>query len=283
MTERWSVCLARALLLVCLLMPAGPQAQTDFPDGLGVGLGAGLKAAGQSVVMEVVDGDTVALADGRELRLVGIQAPKLPLGRKGFTAWPLAEEARQALADLVQGREVTLAYGGAKRDRYGRLLAHLARGDGLWVQCEMLRRGLARVYLFRDNRAAAAELLACERDARAARRGIWAHPFYAVRRPEETADLIGSFQLVEGRVRQAAEVRGKVYLNYGPDHRTDFTVSIAPRERRAFDKAGVDLLDLEGHRIRVRGWLSRRNGPMIEASHPEQIELLAEQIGEAEE
>lgn len=49
---------------------------------------------GESVsVAAVVDGDTVVLAtplDGaREIRLVGIQAPKLPLGRKNFPTWLL--------------------------------------------------------------------------------------------------------------------------------------------------------------------------------------------------
>jgi hypothetical protein len=29
-----------------------------------------------------------------------------------------------------------------------------------------------------------------------------------------------------------------------------------------------------GREIRVRGWLEFYNGPMIEATHPEQIELL---------
>ena len=43
--------------------------------------------------VEIVDGDTLILADGREVRLVGIQAPKLPLGRKNFRTWPLADEA----------------------------------------------------------------------------------------------------------------------------------------------------------------------------------------------
>ena len=37
--------------------------------------------------------DTVVLTTGRQVRLVGSQAPKLLLGRVGFTAWPLAEEA----------------------------------------------------------------------------------------------------------------------------------------------------------------------------------------------
>lgn len=49
---------------------------------------------GESVsVAAVVDGDTVELAaplDGaREIRLVGVQAPKLPLGRKNFPTWLL--------------------------------------------------------------------------------------------------------------------------------------------------------------------------------------------------
>ena len=30
----------------------------------------------------------------------------------------------------------------------------------------------------------------------------------------------------------------------------------------------------EGRRIRVRGWLAWRNGPQIEATHPEQIEVV---------
>ena len=72
----------------------------------------------------------------------------------------------------------------------------------------------------------------------------------------------------------AASVRGRIYLNFGLDWRTDVTVGIGKREGRAFERAGFDLLSLNGKRVRVRGWLRRRNGPMIEATHPEQIEIL---------
>ena len=44
----------------------------------------------------------------------------------------------------------------------------------------------------------------------------------------------------------------------------------------AFTAAGIDLTALAGKRLRVRGWVMWRNGPMIEATHPEQIELLAD-------
>jgi len=61
-----------------------------------------------SLAAEVVDGDTLLLENGTKVRLVGIQAPKLPLGRAGFEAWPLAEEAKQALEDLALGQTLTL-------------------------------------------------------------------------------------------------------------------------------------------------------------------------------
>ena len=38
----------------------------------------------RGVVGAAIDGDTVALESGVEIRLVGIQAPRLALGRAGF-------------------------------------------------------------------------------------------------------------------------------------------------------------------------------------------------------
>lgn len=43
---------------------------------------------------------------------------------------------------------------------------------------------------------------------------------------------------------------------------------------RAFAAAGIDLKGLAGKPVRVRGWIEWRNGPMIAATHPEQLELL---------
>lgn len=237
---------------------------------------AALEQGETGVVIEVVDGDTVRLASGIEVRLVGIQAPKLALGRPGFVDWPLAEDAKAGLADWVLDRPVTLHYGGRRVDRHGRALAHLARDDGLWVQGALLAGGLARVYSFADNRALIADMLALEQDARVARRGIWDHAYYRIRSPEDLDRVENRFELVEGVVADAAVVRGRGYLNFGADWRTDFTVSVAPRDRRLFDRAGRVLTDLIGKRVRVRGWVEQYNGPMIEATHPEQIEVLGE-------
>lgn len=255
----------RCLLFAILLL--SPAALAEAP-----------KPGPMARVAEVVDGDTVVLAEpvmeAKEVRLVGLQAPKLPLGRANFPAWPLAEESKTALEALTLGKPVRLSFGGSDKDRHGRLLAHLHLADGEWVQGRMLALGMARVYSFPDNRALVAEMLRLESEARTAKRGIWALRFYAVRAPAETTRLIGSFQLVEGRVVKAAKVKGTVYLNFGADWRSDFTAAAGADALRLFRKAGVDPLAFEGRVVRVRGWLKQLNGPLIALSHPEQIEAV---------
>ena len=242
--------------------------------GSAVPLPAGLTPDAEARVVGVIDGSTVILDDGETVRLAGIEVPRHTSGGASGVE-PLAEKARQTLAHLVQGRRVGLASGGIPRDRYGRLRTHLVRtDDGTWIQGALLAAGLARVHSLIDDRAAVAEMLAIERGARAARLGIWSEPRYRVRTASEVNDGLHSFQLVEGWVEAAAVVRGRGYLNFGNDWREDFTVSIAPRDRRRFEAAGIAIEDYEGRIVRVRGWVDSFNGPMIEATHPEQIEVL---------
>ena len=240
---------------------------------------AGPALAGDVVrAVRVIDGDTLRLEDGRELRLAGIAAPKRPLGVAADRPWPLADKAKAALAAVVVGQDLRLEPSEPVSDRYGRLLAQLyvqvPGQDALWVQSALLERGLARVEGAAETAEIAVALLAQEGRARSARRGLWGVDFYRVRTPETVARDIGSYQLVEGRVQAAAKVRGRVYLNFGADWREDFTVSLSSTVLRRFKRAGLDPLTLEGQRIRVRGWVQSYNGPLIEADDPQQIERL---------
>ena len=107
-------------------------------------------------IYQVIDGDTVELSDSSMVRLVGIQAPKLPLGRPGFKAWPYGEEARIALEQFCLGKRVGMRFGGRRVDFNGRRLAHLfveTGGEPVWLQRWMIAEGHARVYSFDDNRS----------------------------------------------------------------------------------------------------------------------------------
>src|SRR5690606_28854534 len=141
----------------------------------------GLVDGPQGTVTSVTDGDTVILDNGLVVRLIGLQAPRLPRGNDGFAPWPLAEEARIALEKLVLGQKVRLRHGGEKLDRHGRSLGQLfVPGEPeVWVQQRLLADGMARVYSFPDNRSCIADLIAAEGRARLNRLGIWADPYYA--------------------------------------------------------------------------------------------------------
>jgi len=75
-------------------------------------------SCGNSEVVErVVDGDTLLMADGERVRIIGIDAPDR--GECYF------EEAFEAAQDLVEGKEVRLEKDVSGVDQYGRLLRHV--------------------------------------------------------------------------------------------------------------------------------------------------------------
>lgn len=227
--------------------------------------------AGESGRIEAVSGPlSLTMTAGEtvlEVRLAELEAPDEAL-------------ARDALETLAAGRPARLAYAGQSRDRYERALAHvyLAAEDGeAWLQAELVSAGAARVLSHADNRTATAMLLERETAARAARRGLWADPRHAVRdtHPDALAQDIGSVQLVEGRILEATQLRsGRIYLNFGADYRTDFTVMIAAEHADLFAQAGLTADRLATRRVRVRGWIEDENGPMIRIDHPERLEML---------
>jgi len=132
-------------------------------------------------VVDVIDGDTVELEGGEKLRLIGIDCPE-----KGEH---LYDSAGAFLTHLILGRNITLKFGQRRRDGFGRLLGYIFL-DSLFVNREMVRQGLAYVYLFSDDaghRARVKTLVAAQNEAIDARRGLWgitrhAEPYYVVRR-----------------------------------------------------------------------------------------------------
>lgn len=233
-------------------------------------------------VRRIIDGDSfvLALETGEELsvRLSAVQAPRT--AQRAAKAWPYAYESKAGLSALIKGRDVQLFYGKERRDRFGRAIAQVYTIDGqgqpdIWVQGEMIRLGLARVFSWAGDRTDFSALYSLEGKARDKARGIWADPFYAVRKPDPDplAQFVDSLQIVEGIVTSTADVRGRIYLNFGADYKTDFTIAIAKRHVKRFSDANP--VGLVGARVRVRGWIELTNGPMIWLDHPERLEVLS--------
>jgi endonuclease YncB( thermonuclease family) len=239
-----------------------------------------LSDAQKGTVAEVKDGETLQLTDGTTVRLINAKAPIAPIAARTDRPWPMVNEAKEALTKLASGAEVELRYGGTKTDRHGYALAqvYVVKGaERIWLQGEMVGMGLARVYSFPDNHACVSELLSREAEARAKGSGLWgswAYRVLAADNVERLGRLTRSYQLVEGVVAQVGQSGARIYLNFDKDWHRDFTVLIDRKDGEAFKAAGVNPESLAGKKLRVRGWIEWRNGPMIHATDVGQIELL---------
>lgn len=264
---RWPRVVAGMAAVSCAVLAAFVPAA---PAGAGTPLAEGERGR----VASVEDGDSFTLDGGLVVRLAEVEAPRLRPGD------PAGEQARAGLAALLGSGPVTLRYGGLRRDRRGRAIAHAyVRGpDGreVWVQQALLDQGLARVHTYADNRIEVPALWSAERTARRAARGVWALPAYQVRfaTPEALAGGIGTFQLMEGTVT-AVERRGRVVmLGFGPDRDTDVTAVVPETALPLWPGGEAALTALEGRTIRVRGLVRMSRGPSVWVDHPEQIEFI---------
>jgi micrococcal nuclease len=231
-------------------------------------------------VIRVVDGKTFVLADGREARLAAIEAPPVIPSDPNEEHAAAGQAAKTALEAILLRRIVILKAAGPGLDRYGRLVAQafVGRDAENWVQYEILTKGYALVAPGGDIAACVTILRSFERKARADGLGLWGDPYFVMKEAQYPDDVLterGRFALVTGKVISVNEGGGLVYLNFGRRWTESFTVTVAKRNQRAFTAAGLDPKKLAGREIEIRGWIEERGGPAIEASHPQQIEIVA--------
>ena len=228
-------------------------------------------------VASVLDGRSFVLEDGREVRLAAIEVPPVPKPGETGPGAAAGSAAKAALESLLASRTVELRGQAPAFDRYGRTLAHVeVAGPALAVGHHMLALGYARVAAQVGHAPCAAELLSRERVARTAKLGLWGDPYYVVMEAGNGAGLLaerGHFTVVEGKVLSVRESGGTIYLNFGRRWSHALTVTISKRHERIFSGAGLWPKRLENRVVRVRGWIDERNGPRIEAIHPEQLEI----------
>src|SRR4051794_13283849 len=141
----------RLALLITILVGASAHA-AEFP----------------AKVVGITDGDTLTVLKSDrtrlKIRLHGIDSPE--------SGQDFGNRAKQAASDLAFGKVVTIRP--HDTDRYGRTVADVILPDGRSLNRELVGRGMAWWYRqFAPNDRALGRL---EDEARAARRGLWAHP-----------------------------------------------------------------------------------------------------------
>lgn len=231
-------------------------------------------------VAQVLDGETLLLHDGSQVRLVGILAPRAgDVGAKPG-AWPSEIAARAELEAMALGKAVLLSGTANQQDRYGRHVAHAfveEAGNRVWLQAQLVRQGLARVHPEPTEDACTDALLKHEAQARQDRRGLWTEAAYELRRadaPDALVPLRGTFQVIEGRIGKLTRSRSDLRLELG-DAKRRFALRIrvpAAASRKAGQEQGQVK---EGTAVRVRGWLEERaDGPLMDLAFGGGLEVL---------
>lgn len=122
-------------------------------------------------VRQVFDGDTISVANVGVVRLIGVDAPEKHGSYRASE--PFGDAAADFLRALLLGQDVRLEFDGPRTDPYKRTLAYVVLADGRLANLEIIRAGWAETYR-RFTFVRKPDFLAAERDAKAARRGMWA-------------------------------------------------------------------------------------------------------------
>lgn len=133
------------------------------------------RAGTEVALLGVVDGDTIRVrfeGGSERVRYIGIDTPEVAHA-PGETSEPLGDAATEANRRLLGEGPVRLVFDVERRDRYGRLLAYVYAGEAM-VNEVLLREGWARTLTIPPNVRHAERFTAAQRDARAARLGLWA-------------------------------------------------------------------------------------------------------------
>jgi endonuclease YncB( thermonuclease family) len=222
----------------------------------------------QATAVDVLDARSIKLADGRVLRLAGVEPFDFYLAE----ATDVESELQSRIGTIAGGKTLTFRVVTTESDRYGRLPALVLIGDEL-IQESLMREGLAIAFVTGNALPCFDRILAAEEEARLAHRGFWKNQTLPRASPSALAARIGHFAIFAGRVRSVGNRPTRTYLNFGYRWTEDVTVEIAAADREAFG-GEAKIAALAGHRLRVRGFLQEKGGPAMVIQSPMQIEVL---------
>ncbi len=128
-------------------------------------------------LIRVIDGDTIDVFEGGEVvrvRLIGVDTPEVVDPRKPVQCF--GEEASAKTREILALGVVRLVSDSTQGvyDKYQRRLAYVFTPDGTHLNHALIREGYAHEYTYRTPYEYQVDFKRAEREAREAKRGLWA-------------------------------------------------------------------------------------------------------------
>lgn len=136
-------------------------------------------------LQDIIDGDTIRIkynGSSEKVRLLLLDTPET--NHKTLGEQPYGPEAKEFAKQLLAGQDtVYLEFDVSYRDKYKRLLAYVYTKDGISVQEQLLKNGLARVaYIYDPNTKHVDWFKDIQKTAQKSAIGIWSVEDYVTNR-----------------------------------------------------------------------------------------------------
>ena len=204
------------------------------------------------IVDYVIDGDTVVLKDKRHIRLIGIDTPEL--GHNNSPSEAGADSARNALKKMLGNASlIHLVYGKERHDRHDRTLAHIY-ADGLNLQIQLLKSGLAMPLRIPPNLAFADCYNEASQFAKKQRQGLWRLSRYKTHSVKSLSGNEKGSYSISGKVQRVTTSRSSIWINL----ENNVALRIKNADLHYFNES--ELLSLKSKTIEASGWLYKHKG-----------------------
>jgi len=232
------------------------------------GAAAWADTASKVEIRYVIDGDSLQLKSGQQVRLIGVNTPEMH--GADDQPEPLAITARDTLVRLIDERPIRMIPGQEKRDRHRRLLAYVETADGRDVQERLLTEGLGFLVAIPPNTDRLTRYQAAQQNARAAGRGVWNVPAFAPLAAEQIGknDPLRGFKQVRGTVSRYNASKRYYYFRMS----SGFEFKVPRINWLYFDGQPRDMV---GKTLVVRGWVTRGKYRLqMRVGHPAMMDML---------
>ncbi len=218
-------------------------------------------------VKRIVDGDTLVLTDKSKVRLIGINTPEL--GHYQNLSEPFALQARQFVAQqLEKNKKIKLKFAADKKDRYGRLLAHVFLSNGKNLNAMLVKNGLASAIVVPPNLKLTDCYFKLEQQARKKKKNMWSGDVFSYQNADILNKTDRGFKFIKGKVIRVGQSRDSIWLQMTKK----FTVRIKRKDFKYFKNINLQKLRLKKIKnriIKIRGWVYNWKGDLyMQVRHP---------------
>ena len=203
-------------------------------------------------VVRVYDGDTVRLASGDKVRILGVNTPEMGKENEKKDE-PGAIIAKQKLQALLakSNYKINIYFDSKKVDRYGRLLAYISTSSGIDVSRYMIENGYGVFVAIPPNTMMADCYYRSEKTIRKRNLNNWAIVTNWNISDDAISYFKGGFAILRSKIISYSQSKTKLVILLS----NGYKVIVGNKMKKYF----AELKGMKGKTILIKNWVNQKN------------------------